>query len=315
MLNKRTLGHTGFQVTEIGLGAWPLGSQGYGKDIPDEEALACIEAYVEGGGNFIDTARRYGESERLIGEYFQKNGKRADVILASKSHRLDAAELREELETSLRQLQTDYIDLYFLHAPPYEPDEMNRVLDTYERFKDEGKIRAIGASIKGPDVNQRIVNLCRQYMRTGRVDALQIIYSIFRQKNREIFNEAIERGVGIVARTALESGFLTGKYAPDHRFGEDDHRQRWGHDHLNNILKETQNLKDTVIEPPYENLTQVAIRFALAPEAVSTVILGAKTERQVKANLRAGSLPALAPEMVERLIEQYYGRSEEFNTV
>ena len=133
--------------------------------VSEKDAHATIRAYLEQAGNFVDTARGYTDSERLLGDYFQRNGGREDVFIASKTWQLKAEDARRDLDTTLRLLQSDYVDLYYLHAPPDDPDEMNRVLDICEGFKAEGKIRAIGASVKGPDVTQRTVDLCRQYVR------------------------------------------------------------------------------------------------------------------------------------------------------
>jgi aryl-alcohol dehydrogenase-like predicted oxidoreductase len=313
MLNRRVLGRTGFEISEISLGAWAIGGRGYGP-VTDREALNTIARYVDAGGNFIDTARAYGESERLIGKFFQNVGGRDRVFICSKSRHEEASVIQADLEETLRQLQCDYVDLYYLHSPPDEPDEMNRVLDIYERLKQAGKIRAIGASIKGPNVTQKTVDLCRQYIRSGRVDALQVIFSILRQKNREMFQEAHESGVGIVVRTALESGFLTGKYIPGHRLPANDHPHRWGPRRLEQILTHAQELQQSTVAPPFQTLSQVALRFAVDQPGVSTIIVGAKSARQVDENFAVGSLPSLSAELQARLVNQYGNFTEMFNT-
>jgi len=313
-MEKRPLGRTGMQVSRVGFGAWPIGSVAYGEDIPEAQARACLETYVAGGGNFIDTARRYGSSERRIGEFLESEGIREQVVVASKTNRLEKKDIRRELEQTLRELRSDYVDLYYLHAPPEEPDVMARVLDTYEELKNEGKIKAIGASIKGPDVTGRTVELCRRYIRTGRVDALQVIFSIFRQKNREVFGQADESGVAIVARTVLESGFLTGKYGPDHTFPEGDHRRRWGPQRLPGILADARRLAGEYVRPPFQSLAQVAMRFVLDEPHVTSIIPGAKTPEQAQANLDVAALPPLDQSLRQELIERFSGREEEFNT-
>ena len=312
MSKTRILGRTGLEVAEIGFGAWPIGGRYYGH-VTEDDAHACVNAYVEGGGNFIDTARRYLDSERIIGEYFRRHGGREGTIIASKTHQTDALAIRKELEETLRMLQSDYVDVYYLHAPPDDPTEMKCVLDVYERLKEEGKIRAIGASIKGPNVTERTVALCRQYIRSGRVDVLQVIYSVFRQKNSEMFREASEGGVGVVGRTVLESGFLTGKYAPGHQFTGDDHRRRWGGERLAGMLEYVQELEELAVAPPYRAVGDVAIRFALDQEGISTIIVGAKSVPQVQANMRAASLPPVTQELRERLIGAYGGLIDLFN--
>jgi aryl-alcohol dehydrogenase-like predicted oxidoreductase len=312
MISQRTLGRTGLSVSEISFGAWQIGGKGYG-DVSETEAMATIEAYLEQGGNFIDTARGYGESERLLGEYFQHNGGRDNVVIASKSHKL-ASEVRDDVETTLRLLQTDYVDLLYLHSPPEDPEAMNRTLDIFEELKSEGKIRAIGSSIKGPNVTEGIVNLCHQYMRTDRVDVLMIIYSIFRQGNDEVIAEAMEKDIGIVARTVLESGFLTGKYKPGTTFTGRDHRKRWGPRRLSRMLQEVQELKSWAVLPPYEDLTQVAIRFVLDTPGVSSVVVGARTPQQIIESAKVSKLPPLPEALGTQLIETYRGRDDRFNT-
>ena len=312
MLKKMLLGRTDFEVTEICFGGWGIGSFHYG-DVSEKDGLACIETYLQYGGNFIDTARLYNNSEKIIGHVLQKHGNRERVFVASKSPEVDSAKLRGHLEESLRMLQSDYIDIYYMHAPPDDPDEMYYLLEVFEQFKKEGKIRAIGASIKGCDVTQRTVDLCRQYIRSNRVDVIQVIYSIFRQKIAEVFKEAQEHGVAIVGRTVLENGFLTGKYVPGDIFKGNDHRQRWESKRLKNILAFAQELKSFAIQPPFQTLAEVALRFALDTPGITCAITGAKNSQQTRENLNVASLPALPEGLKTRFVSLFSNKSEEFN--
>ncbi len=189
---------------------------------------------------------------------------------------------------------------------------MNLHFGVFEQLREEGKIRFIGASIKGPDVTPATVDLCRQYIDTGRLDVIQLIYSIFRQKTREIFGHAQANRVGLVGRTALESGFLTGKYEPGHGFSGNDHRQRWA-GRLAQVLESAQDLNRTAVRPPYETLTQVALRFAMIPNAIGSTIVGAKSVEQTEANRATTELPPLDQELAERLVSDYSDRTAEFN--
>ncbi len=314
MMPCRKLGKTGIEVTPMGFGAWPIGGVAYGEVAARQQGLDTLAAYVDRGGNFIDTARRYGVSETLIGQFVKERGNRDELVIASKTHQLEEANIRAELETTLSELQTDWVDLYYLHNPPEDPEQMQRTLDVFVQLKKEGKIRAIGSSIKGPDVTQHTVDLCRQYIATGKVDALQVIYSIFRQKNAEMFAEANAAGVGIVARTVLESGFLTGKYRAGHVFREGDHRLRWGRERLDAILADVECVEKLAVKPPYKTLAQAAMRFACDAEGVASIIPGAKTPEQAHANMDAGELPPMDPALREQVIEPFAGRTEEFNT-
>jgi len=316
-MNTRPVGRAGFTVSEIGFGAWPIGGAGrnfhYG-DVSESDALACLETYVGQGGTFLDTARAYNRSEEILGRFLARPDLRDRIVVASKTGQPTEEGIRAELDESRRALRRDVIDLYYLHHPPDDPDEMNRTLDVYERLQAEGKIRAIGASVKGPDVTPATVTLCRQYIRTGRVDALQVIYSILRQENAAMFEEARAAGVAIVARTTLENGFLTGKYEPDRRFSGQDHRKRFTDEQLGKILREARRLKETAVAPPFQTLGQTAIRFVLDHPAVSVAIVGAKSPQQTRENMSPASLPPLPENLRRRLVETYANRCGEFNT-
>jgi aryl-alcohol dehydrogenase-like predicted oxidoreductase len=314
-LPKRNLGTTGFEVSELGFGAWPIGGTMYGP-VDENEAIECVKAYLAAGGNFIDTARRYGQSEAVLGKVLSQCTNRDRIILATKTFMGDCIEsipkIRSELEDSLRLLQTDYVDLYYLHMPADDPEIMNYALDEFEALKKEGKIRAIGASIKGPAVTGQTVNLCRQYIDSGRVDVIQVVYSILRQRCTEIFDYAHRSGVGVVARTSIESGFLSGKYRPGHLFTE-SHRRRWEAVTQRRIFDVVAEVEAYAIRPPYSSLAQVAIRFALEPMSVSSVIVGAKSAGQAQMNTAVASLPPLDADIMERLKREFAGMTEGFN--
>lgn len=315
-MEMRRLGRTALSVTRLGFGAWAIGGKGEGLnygEVSEADAIGCLEAYIEAGGNHIDTARYYNESERLVGQVIRDDSVRESLVIASKTFESDREGIRRELETSLNLLQTDIIDLYYLHVPPGDVGEMDRALDVMEELREEGRIRAIGASIRGPAVTQETVDLWRQYIGTGRIDAIQLIYSIFRQRAREVFDEAAEAGVALIGRTALESGFLTGKYGPDHRFGEEDHRARWSREWLTGMLAEVEHLERTAVRAPYQNLAQVALRFAMQPDGITSTIVGGRTPEQVRRNLAALELPPLDGSMVARLLAEYGDRTAEFN--
>ncbi|RMD81584.1 MAG: aldo/keto reductase, partial [Lentisphaerae bacterium] len=269
-LQRRPLGRTGMCVSEIGLGTWALGSLGrhegawnYGY-IPEHVTREVLETYVEAGGNHIDSAHNYHDAEQRIGAFLRTYGKRDELIITSKVWQTDETTVRQKLEETLRWLGTDYIDIYYMHNPPDDPGEMERVLDLYDTLREEGKIRAIGATLKGHNVRDETVDLIRQYVRSGRVDVVMCICSVLRQKNIVTFAEAAERGVGIVLRTVLESGFLTGKYKPGHRFTqEQDHRRRWPEERLDQILALIQDFSAQTVNPPWDSPAKVAIRFAL----------------------------------------------------
>jgi aryl-alcohol dehydrogenase-like predicted oxidoreductase len=313
----RTLGRTGFTVTEVGFGAWAIGGGSYG-DVAERDAEAALEAYLAGGGNFVDTARNYRESERIIGSTLRRLDVRDGVVLTTKTGRTSTIEqasgIPADLEETLRLLQTDYVDVYYIHAPPEDPDVMRHVIDLFLELKRKGRIRAVGASIKGPDVTQATVDLCRQYVDTGDIDVIQLIYSIFRQRNAASIAYAHEHGVGIVARTVLENGFLTGKYRPGMTFDGADHRRRWSGRKLERLLREARSLSGLAGRTTHDTLAQVAIAFALALDGVSTTIPGAKSAKQATENLGVATLPPLPHSIVTELRTRYAGFGDIANT-
>ncbi len=312
----KQFGRTGLQVAEVGFGAWAIGSEHYGS-VAESDATDAIAAYINAGGNFIDTARGYAKSETIIGKTLHTMKARDRVVLCSKVWPNSAPDIESAVNESLKQLQTDYIDLMYLHNPPDSVDEMNDVLDVYDRLKAAGKIRFIGASIKGPDVTGKTVDLCQQYIRSGRVDALQVIFSMLRQRNREMMADAARAGVAVVARTVLESGLLTGKYRRGHQFPpgfpKGDHRSRWNGPKLDSILTAVRDLESSVVSPPFTSVQQVAIRYVLDEPGVTVAIPGAKTRAQVEANIAVASLPPLDEAPVMQINESFRGRESLVN--
>lgn len=314
-IQKRPLGKTGLDVSVLGYGSWPIGGNSYAK-IADTEAMGCVNAYLDAGGNFIDSAIGYGEAEDILGRVFQQNGRRHEIVLASKtfkSQSLDTIpQIRDDLEATLKALQTDYLDIYYMHAPPDEPEIMEAVLDEYEKLKQEGKIRCIGASIKGPSVTPATPALARQYIDSGRIDVLQMVYSIFRQMNLDVFEYALEKGVGIVARTALESGFLGGKYRPGHQFTT-GHRSLYPPERQEILLKSMEQIEKKAVKAPFETIAQVAVKFSTAPETVSTLIVGARTAEQINQLRHTMSLPELDQDLMAWLIAEFGDKTESLN--
>ena len=314
-IKKNKLGATGFAVSEIGLGAWAMGNKGYGT-VAKDDGTRTVHEYLEAGGNLIDTAPIYGGSEGLLGEILGRSALREKVFLCTKTKMGDTPEtvpkIRTACEESLRLLRSDYIDIYYLHTPPEDDDTIARTFDELEALKREGKIRAIGASIKAAAVTADTVKLCHRYIETGRVDVIQVAYSILRQANAEVFPKAHAANVGIVARTAIESGFLSGKYRPGHVFTS-GHRIRWSKNTLAKIFSLTDDLSRWAIRPPYQSLPELAIRFSLAPKEVSSLLVGASSPEQLRKNLATLSLPSLDPAIIERLQREFAGRTDEFN--
>jgi len=291
-----------------------LGGSAYGA-VSKEDAFGAIEAYCECGGNFIDTAHSYGDSEEYIGQMLGQMGNRDEIVVATKTpagrNQETIPQIRVHCEESLRRLKTDRIDLYYIHSPPDDPETMQRTIEEFETLKAEGKILSIGASIKGPAVNQSTVDLCRQYIDSGRIDAIQLIFSIFRQKNADIFDYAQVNGVAIIARTVLENGFLAGKYRRGHEFT--GHRRRWRGATLERVHDGLEEAESLAVASPYDTIAHAALRFPLEFPAVTSIIPGAKNAGQTRQNMEIDKLPPPLPEIVVQLKKGFGSRTADFN--
>jgi aryl-alcohol dehydrogenase-like predicted oxidoreductase len=312
---KRRIPRIGISISELGFGAWGIGGRFVGTQTPID-GRAALRSYLEAGGNFIDTALTYGESERTIGPVLKEFGSRESVYIATKTKSGETADtvpqIRKDLEASLKNLQRDHVDILYLHLPPEDDSVIDAALGECEALKKEGKILGIGASIKGPAVTDKTVSLCKKYTDTRRVDVIQLVYSILRQKNRAAVDYAAARDVGIVVRTCMESGFLTGKFLPGTRFPENDHRCRWNGS-ADAIIKEVEKIKKTALKPPYTTVGELAIQFALLPPGVTGVIVGAKNETQQKSNIAAFLLEPPEAEIVRFLTEEFKDATETCN--
>lgn len=313
-MKVRRLPKTGMKITELGLGAWGLGGVYYGK-VPFEQGVEAVRAYLDAGGTHLDTAYSYHSSEEIIGAAI-KGYDRSKLVIASKTYagsfaEKDIADIRTHLEISLRDLGTDYVDLYYLHGSPEDETRMHKILDVYEKLKQEGKIRAIGASIRGPIINDQSLENAIRYATCGRLDVVELAYSVLRQKHADMFSIAAKHGVGVIARVVLESGLITGKYAPGHRFQWPDQRSRYGAE-LDEVFREGQRLL-TLLPPGYTSTAELATKFALSDPNVTGVILGGTTAEQFRKTCAMDNLPELPADLVAKLRALYAGRSEAFN--
>jgi aryl-alcohol dehydrogenase-like predicted oxidoreductase len=298
---ERPLGRTGRQVTSVGYGAWAIGGLGYG-DQDERQAFEAIDAYLAGGGRFMDTARGYGVSEILIGQRLRAFPRADEVFVASKSGSTHPPIVRTDLETSRFCLRRDALDLYYIHVPPRDPDGLRRLLDVYQALKDAGRARLVGVScprIETPDD----VDLVRRAIQDGRADVLQMAYSMAETEAGPLIAEAAGRGIAVVARMNLLGGLLTGKYKPGHVFADraNDWRASIPQDRLDEVLRIVGELAARFVRPPYETLGQVALGFALAAPGVSAIIPGGRSAAQVRANLSIDGLPPLAPAFAKDL--------------
>ena len=318
-MKTRLFGNTGRSVGEVGLGTWQLGA-GWG-DVSEETARATLRAAYEAGTTLFDTADVYGmgRAETLIGRFLREtHGARERVYVATKLGRFSPpgwpenfsrAGIRQHTEASLRRLGVDALDLTQLHCVPFEVLQHGEVFEHLRELKREGKIRDFGVSVE----SMAEADFC---VRTDGVAALQIIFSIFRQKPiRTLFAEAQARRVALLVRLPLASGLLGGKMTAATTFPANDHRN-FNRDGAQFNVGETfaglpfakgVALADALkpLVPAGLTLADMALRWCLDCEAVSVIIPGAKNPGQAQANARASDLAPLGTELHGRLAEFY----------
>lgn len=318
----RTLGRTSFQVSTIGVGAWALGG-GWGAQT-DEDSLAALRTALDGGANFIDTAAGYGNgrSEQLIGAVLRERTQRP--IVATKAppqagpwppspycrweDRYPEAYLRANIDERRRLLGVDTLDFLQLHTWTRAWNANPRPLDVLKKLQGEGLIRGIGLSTPEQDQNC-VIDLIRR----GYLDVVQVIYNIFEQEPAaELLPAALEHGVGVIVRVALDEGGLTGKFRRGQQFPADDFRSRYfAGDRLERTIARVEQIERDLAELLPEgsySLPDAALRFALAQPAVSTVIPGMRTAAQARANTAVGDLPPLPEPVLLRLREHAWRR-------
>lgn len=313
-MKYRMLGQTGFRISEVGLGTWPMGgptkwAQGYISygSVDDTESLALLRRARELGVNFIDTADIYGDghSEELIA---QALGGDRDCYVATKvgydmyggrqGKVWSAEHINYAVEQSLRRLRRDVIDLYQLHTPPIEVIRQGEVFETLERLKQQGKIRHYGLSIFTAED-------AAEALKQGNPAAFQVSFNLLDQRHiTDLFPSIRDRGVGIIVRSPLASGFLTGTIEPDHDFPETDHRSRMPREQIVREVAKVEMLR-FLVKPPVQTLPEAALAYILSYDAVSVVIPGAMTIRELEDNVSASDVAPLAAEDV-RAAETLY---------
>jgi aryl-alcohol dehydrogenase-like predicted oxidoreductase len=315
-MNYRELGRTGWKVSEVSFGAWAIG--GSWGQVDDSESLAALHKAIELGVNFIDTADVYGDghSERLIAQVLKEHNQQ--IYVATKAgRRLDphvaegynAENLTRFIERSLKNLDTNCLDLVQLHCPPTEVYYRPEVFGALDDLVQAGKIRYYGVSVEKVEEALKAIEY-------PNVQTVQIIFNMFRHRPTELFfQEAKRRKIGILARVPLASGLLTGKMTPNTSFAADDHRNfnRYGQafdrgETFSGVdydagLQAVEELKALV--PEGASMAQLALRWILMFDAVSCVIPGAKRPSQAEDNIKAADLPPLTGEQMAQVRAVY----------
>lgn len=318
-MENRVLGRTGREASVVGLGTWQLGAD-WG-DVAEADAFAVLDAALEAGVTFFDTADVYGDgrSEQLIGR-FLKNRPDADVFVATKMGR--RAEQRPENysldnfrawnDRSRANLGVETLDLVQLHCPPTAVYSSDAVFDALDTLVAEKRTAAYAVSV------ETCAEALAAIARPG-VASVQIILNPFRLKPlEEVLPAAREAGVGIIARVPLASGLLSGKYTKDTVFAADDHRSFNRHgeafdqgETFSGIDYGT-GLAAAVefagLAPEGATPAQTALRWIIQQPGVSSVIPGARSVEQARANAAAASLPPLSDATLDAVRDLYDGR-------
>ena len=316
-MEHRELGRTGWKISPISFGAWAIGGQAWG-GADDATSLSALHRAVDQGVNFFDTADVYGDghSERLLARL--RRERREAIAVATKAGRrlnphvaagYNRANLTAFVERSLKNLETDALDLLQLHCPPppvYESAEVFGVLDD---LVGAGKIHHYGVSVESVAEGLRAIEW-------PNVQSVQIVFNMFRLKPAErFFAAAAARKVGILARVPLASGLLTGRLKPDSTFSAEDHRnfnrrgdsfdvgETFSGVDYETGLQAVEELRTLV--PAGATLGQLALRWILMFPEVTAAIPGARTPAQVEENVGAADLPALSADAMARVRAVY----------
>jgi aryl-alcohol dehydrogenase-like predicted oxidoreductase len=316
-MKYRPFGRTGWSISEVSFGAWAIG--GAWGDVDDSTSLAALNKSIDCGVNFIDTADVYGDgrSERLIAK-LKKDRPRDTIHVVTKAGRrlnphntagYNRSNLTAFIERSLKNLDTDSIELVQLHCPPTDVYYRPEVFEVMDDLIKQGKIQHYGVSVERVEEALKAIEF-------PNVQSVQIIFNMFRLRPAELFFEqAKKRKVGILARVPLASGLLSGKMTRQTQFAKDDHRNFNRHGEEFDVgetfsgvdyetgLKAVEELKSLV--PAGATMAQLALRWILMFDAVSCVIPGAKTPQQAEQNAKASDLPPLSEAQMAKVREIY----------
>jgi aryl-alcohol dehydrogenase-like predicted oxidoreductase len=298
-------------VSEIGLGAWQLGQHSDWKPMTENEAIQLVHKSLELGINFFDTAPNYGNGtgEERLGKALKGTDRNKIVINTKFGHTHTGAlnfgsdYIRESLEGSLKRLQVDYVDSLIFHNPPpgYFDGTENDHYKILEELIKEGKIKAYGASLDSYDEMKLLMD-------TTNSKVIEVFFNILHQDALRGFEMAREKEVGIIVKIPLDSGWLTGKYTAESRF--DDIRSRWSEEDISTRARLVDKVR--TLTGTKEKLSQTAIAFCLAYDAVSTVIPGNVSIEQLLNNVQSTDI-SIAPNLLEKLEYLYQSEIKELN--
>ncbi|PLK69323.1 aldo/keto reductase [Rhizobium sp. TH135] len=316
-MREHKFGRTEFTVSDIGFGAWQIG--GSWGEVSEADGRAALNAALDAGMTFIDTADVYGDgrSEKIIAEVLKARGGKRPMVASKAGRRLNPhvadgytkANIEAFIDRSLQNLEIDSLDLVQLHCPPTDVYYRQEMFEGLEEIRKAGKIKHYGVSV------EKVEEALKAIEYPG-VVSVQIIFNMFRQRPAALFfQEAKRRNVAVIARVPLASGLLSGKITANTQFAAEDHRNF-------NRNGEAFDVGETFAGVPFEtglaaveevrklvpagaSMAQFALRWILMHEAVTVVIPGARNGEQAKANAAASDLAALTADVMAASREVY----------
>ena len=316
-MRYRDFGRTAFTVSEIGFGAWQIG--GSWGDVSEADGRAALNASLDAGVTFIDTADVYGDgrSEKIIADVLKGRGGPRPMVATKAGRRLSPhvaegytrANIETFIDRSLKNLSVDCLDLVQLHCPPTDVYYRPELFAGLDQIRKAGKIKDYGVSV------ERVEEALKAIAYPG-VVSVQIIFNIFRQRPADLFfAEAARRNIAIIARVPLASGLLSGKITRDTAFASDDHRSFNRHGEAFDVgetfagvpfeagLQAVEEVRKLV--PQGASMAAFALRWILMSDAVTVAIPGARNAAQAKANAAAADLAALSDDVMAATREVY----------
>ena len=316
-MKHHAFGRMPFTVTDVGFGAWQIG--GSWGDISEADGRAALNAALDAGMTFIDTADVYGDgrSEKIIADVLKARGGTRPMVATKAGRRLNPhvaegftkANLEGFIDRSLKNLAVDSLDLVQLHCPPRDVLYQPEVFGTLDELQKAGKIKGYGVSVEKVEDGLKSIEF-------PGVVSIQIIYNIFRQRPDHLFfQEARRKNVAIIARVPLASGLLSGKITRDTSFASDDHRNFNRHGEAFDVgetfagvpfevgLQAVEEVRKLV--PQGATMAAFALRWILMSDAVTVVIPGARNAEQAKANAAAADLAPLSADVMAATREIY----------
>ena len=330
-MKYRTLGKTGLKVSEVGFGTWQLANDPHmwvGADL--NESLRCLHEFTEQGGNFIDTAWIYGysddtpgkhPSEELIGKFLKESGKRDQLVIATKiaplnmkwpawknipmSEVFTPERVENSVNDSLRSLGVDAIDLVMFHVWQDDFVKEDWWKELIQKITKQGKVKHWGISI-----NDYQPSNCLKTLDTGLISTIQFIFNIFHQKPIEkLLPYAKANNIGLIARVPLDEGGLSGKIDTKTMFQEGDFRKSYFNpERLVELEKRINNLKN-ILGKEADSIPELALRYILSFEEVSSVIPGMRKLEHVKSNISVSDSRKLSAEIMNELKKHAWERN------